>query len=681
MAKRYLITATAAITGLTLILFLVPVGRSLRAVQSDGWIFLGGPTAPGGTVDAIAVAPSAPDRLYTLVWHHAGERLFRSDDAALTWQQVYTFTAAVDALAVDPTDRATVYAGAPDGLLRSRDGGLSWTQVYTVGAAFAVASPTLLYAGGQIAGPDDVCYIGYFGVARSDDGGTTWRMTSIGCATDLTVITVHPQNPDIIYVGGSDWTERVWLLLRSTDGGVTWTSLPALPPWIEGAIAVYGLILDPRQPEHLFASDDHGLLRSTDGGDTWERLDWQRQALPSEPFRLAVDTNGTVYAVRAYAPEGTPIYRSDDGGETWWVSLAHLPRGANALVADPLHPETLYAGLSEYGVFQSSNGGGAWQERNVGIRSLVSVSTLSVAFSNPNLVYAGADKPRGGLFRSTDGGLTWMRVITDTPILAVAVNPVTPTIAYAGGLTGLHKTRDGGHTWALISTDLATYALASSPGDPSVLYAGGKLRYMGTPEQQGLVIRFRLKDGYVHEIYWAKLPALEIEALAVHPLTSTLVYAGGTDPRKYGVVFRSQDSGDTWQEVLSGVLQAVNVLVMDERRPDVIYAGTSHQGVYRSLDGGDTWERWSAGLGGSKPSRIYALAADALGIPYAGTRDGVYRWEAGQAAWVPFGLQGQPVRALAVGDGLTRMLLAGTDVGVWRRMLPLWRVWLPLVQR
>lgn len=661
---------------ISLTLFLI--SGAFLAIRSDaqigaeeGWTFLDGPTAPGGTVDAIAVAPSAPDALYALMRGHAGERLFRSDDAALTWQQAYTFTAAVDAVAVDPVDPATLYAGAPDGLFRSTDGGLSWTQVYTVGAVFAVASPTLLYTGGQIAGPnpDAECYTGYFGVARSDDGGATWRMTPIGCAADLTVIAVHPQNSNIVYAGGSDWTGRVPLLLRSANGGITWTRLPLTTL---GSHSVVELVLDPTQPERLFASDYHGVLRSTDGGDTWERLDRRRQALPAEPFRLAVDANGTVYAVRAYALEGTSVYRSDDGGETWWVSVTQLPRGASALVADPLRPGTLYSGLSEYGVFRSSSGGGAWQERNAGIRSLVSVSALAVAPGNPNLIYAGADKPRGGLFRSTDGGLTWTEVITDTPILATAVNPVTPTIAYAGGIDRLYSTHDG-QRWAWSFPGLRINDIAIASQNPEWVYAGGD------EDRQGYIVR-RTPNTTWYGPQWVKIPVsdtLIVSTVAVHPYDPDLVFAGGRPLSSYGRVYRSRDAGESWQEVLAGIPGDVNALVMHPHRPDIMYASTNSAVIYRSLDWGDTWERWSNRFFNG----LYDLTLDTLGVPYQATGDGVYRWEASQAVWVPFGLQGQWVHALVVSHGPPQVLLAGTDAGVWRRALPLWQVWLPLVRR
>ncbi len=656
-------------------------GASLVAPQGSGWVLLDGPRIPGGIVDAIAVAPSATDTVYALMQGEAGERLFRSWDAALSWQSVYTFSAAVRVLAVDPTDSAVVYAGAPDGLFRSVDGGLSWTRVYTVGSVAAVVSPTLLYAGGQIAPADAGCYTGYWGVARSEDGGLTWRMTFVGCVASLTIVAVHPQDPNIIYVGGSYVEGKFPLLLQSSDGGQTWTSLPL---GMLASVAIYGLVLDPTRPDHLFASDHFGVWRSTDGGDTWQRLDTPPRKLPAEPHRLAVDSNGTTYAVSAYTSSEPPLYRSDDGGESWWVSLARLPGYVDVLVTDPAHPGRLYASPSGFGIFSSLNQGSSWQERNGGIRSPAAVNTWAIATNDPSVVYAGADKPRGGLFQSADGGLTWRQTLTDTPILAVAVAPFTSTIAYAGGPSGLYETLDGGRTWehklhpAHVSP---VRAIAISPVSPTVAYAGGDLDYGGTHRGGFVFKRMPAAEGKMGWKQVNRAPVAFLLSLAADPHNPARVYVGGIGESKYGVVYRSEDSGTTWEEVLHDALWEVNALTLDPKHPHTVYAGTSGEGVYRSLDGGDTWEHWSVGLSGGEALRVYALAVDTLGVPYAATGDGVYRWDAEQTRWMPFGLQAQRTLSLASDQGSPRMLWAGTALGAWRLELPLWRTWLPLIRR
>jgi hypothetical protein len=70
-----------------------------------------------------------------------------------------------------------------------------------------------------------------------------------------------------------------------------------------------------------------------------------------------------------------------------------------------------------------------------------------------------------------------------------------------------------------------------------------------------------------------------------------------------------------------------------------------------------------------------------LGTLYAGTYNGIYRFDATQGQWVPFGLQGRAVWALALEHGAPEILLAGTDMGIWEITLPRWQAWLPIAAR
>jgi hypothetical protein len=67
-----------------------------------------------------------------------------------------------------------------------------------------------------------------------------------------------------------------------------------------------------------------------------------------------------------------------------------------------------------------------------------------------------------------------------------------------------------------------------------------------------------------------------------------------------------------------------------------------------------------------------------LGVPYAGTGDGVYRWDAKQNEWTPFGLQGRRVYAMEITAGNPQILIASTEGSLWRLRLPLvQQLWLP----
>ena len=221
---------------------------------------------------------------------------------------------------------------------------------------------------------------------------------------------------------------------------------------------------------------------------------------------------------------------------------------------------------------------------------------------------------------------------------------------------------------------LSGYALALPLGDPERPYFGGSL------PDQGVVLR---RDP--NRVFWPPRTistTYNILALAIDPRNPATVYAGGSGLTKSAVLYRSDDFGVTWQwKDWGGPLIAANALAVDPRRTNVIYAsGVEIDGVFRSDDRGEHWQPFSAGLSTAYQG-ANALVVDELGTPYAARDDGVYRWDADQGQWVPFGLQGRAVSSLAIEHGSPELLLAGTDMGVWKLELDRWSAWLPIVGR
>jgi photosystem II stability/assembly factor-like uncharacterized protein len=386
-----------------------------------------------------------------------------------------------------------------------------------------------------------------------------------------------------------------------------------------------------------------------------------------------MDAAGTLTAAGAEA--AGVIYRSDDAGETWWASLAELPRGANDLTADPQRPGVLWAGLADYGLYRTTNGGGSWAEENTGIRTVLAVRSLATVAAGP--MYTGAADGRGGLFRSDDG-LTWTAVISDTPIRAVAVHPRTPISAYAGGPQGVYELAWNG-AWRWMSNAIAVHAVAVAGSDPQRAYAAGER------DHSAWLLR-RTVTAPWEWISWQPVPvsdAVAALAVAIHPQDADLVFVGGitTDSGgKTGAVYRSDDAGEHWRQVLGGLPMQVGALVIDERYPEVVYAGTGTHGVYRTTDGGETWMPWATGLRGPPASFVYAVVLDSLGIVYAGTMDGIYCRADPARPWTPCGFQSRRIRALASRRNATQVLFVGADDGVWRQEWPVWTYWLPLAR-
>ena len=127
----------------------------------------------------------------------------------------------VHAVAVDPSDPLTVYAGTEGGVFRSRDGGKTWRQAGLVGEIVRVlmvasASPSVVYAGV------------YFnkGVVRSTDGGATWSLSGLD-GLNVVAFAVSPDTPSTVYASyyESPFGDGPGGLARSQDSGVSWTTL------------------------------------------------------------------------------------------------------------------------------------------------------------------------------------------------------------------------------------------------------------------------------------------------------------------------------------------------------------------------------------------------------------------------------------------------------------------------
>ncbi len=643
------------------------VGDSSSPSSAFAWIPLTGATVPGGTVDAIAVAPSGPDRLYSLLAGPQGERLYRSDNAALNWQAVYTFTAAVTQLAVDPTFTSTVYAGAPDGLFRSIDDGLHWTQVYTLGQQIVVVSPTLLYVGGPIGPQGPGCPGGQLGVAGSSDGGVSWHLHAIACGLTLTGLAASATRPDVVFASHyySPTVER------SDDGGQTWHGV------LSGGDDKFGyvtsLLLDSADPARVYAADIYGVLVSPAEGQTWQRS----LNVPCCSGALLAVSGGRVYAMPGLK-SGPPytVYRSDDGGQTWWSALQQLPAAPNVLVADPIDAERLYASPWQYGIFNSTTGGGSWAETNNGIQTPAPIPALDIS-SHGDVIYAAVGKPRGGMYHTNNGGMTWTLALTGTAPVAVAVDPINPDRAFAAPGTGVIETQDG-QTWLPEVTkpipDVQVDAIAISAMDPEHPHFGG------TIPRQGVVLE-REPD----QIFWpvrSLTDTWNVRALAIDPNNPATLYAGTDGGVKYASFFRSADHGVTWQwKDWGGPYAGVNAMALDTVQTGIIYASASdEEGVFRSDDHGDHWHAFTNGLPTASPS-AFALVVDELGTPYAATYNGVYRWDLAQGQWWPFGLQGRWVWSLVIAHGAPEIMLAGTDMGIYEIGLPRWQAWLPIAAR
>ena len=200
------------------------------------------------------------------------------------------------------------------------------------------------------------------------------------------------------------------------------------------------------------------------------------------------------------------------------------------------------------------------------------VNDLAIHPRTPKTVYAGtgfqsADSG-GGVFKSTDGGLSWRAVNAGlglNPVAALVIDRQNPATLYAGTVGyGVFKSTDGGRRWRAVNAGMAqeyVQALAIDPQRPTTVYAGTYGKYNGVFKSTDSGRRWRAVN--------TGLPAehpndRQMRALAIDPQRPTTVYAGDNDG-----VFKSTDGGRRWRAANTDlVATAVTALAIDPRKPD-----------------------------------------------------------------------------------------------------------------
>ncbi|HUL47513.1 MAG TPA: hypothetical protein VLV25_10485 [Steroidobacteraceae bacterium] len=303
-----------------------------------------------------------------------------------------------------------------------------------------------------------------------------WR--SIGPFRGGRVLTVAgvPGEPDHFYFGavnGGVWETR--------DAGRTWAPIfDSAPVGSIGALAVApsdSHVIYVGSGEADMRSDiaqGAGLYRSRDAGRSWQAIGLEDS---QQIGRILVDpANPDVVLVAAlghpYGANGMRgVFRSTDGGASWQRTLfKNADTGAIDLAFEPGDARVVYASLWQTrrppwnvyppssgpggGLYKSQDGGRSWVElAGHGLPAEPGRIGIGVAPSRPQRVYALIDASAGGLYRSDDAGANWTRVSADARIWkrgwyfgGVTVDPTDPDVVYVCN-TSVHRSTDGGRTF------------------------------------------------------------------------------------------------------------------------------------------------------------------------------------------------------------------------------------------
>ena len=498
------------------------------------------------SISKMLMHPSDPETILAV----SKNGIYKTTNGGNTWQ--IKQNGIFRDIEVDPINPNTWYSTETQiGIYKSTDSGNTWVKLTTglpesgftrIGIAICKTYPNIIFA--VYVKPDN----GFFGLYRTNDGGATWTICSaspnlLGWDVygndsggqgwyDLT-IGVHPNNPDIVYIGGVNF----W---KSIDGGITWKISAhwygaRRTPYIHAD--QHDFIFHPQDPNIIYSGNDGGLFKSSDNGTTW--IDRSNGLAIHQVYRMGVAKQNANMIILGTQDNGTDLYNN--------------------------------------GKWQNINGGD-------GMECIIDPVLNNIMYSS---VYYGT------FYKSVNTGYTWNVLTGDfrgkgawiTPFL---MHPKNPDILYVA-TTKIFKSINKGETWTALSTDLTPAksefnSMAISPSNPNYIYVATRARLFSTSD-----------DGANWKEVHMNINPAYITSLTVHPLKPQTVFI--TIGRYYAgeKVYQSDNGGETWTNI-SGNLPNIpaNCLILDPVSLG-IYVGTD-LGVFYTYSSSIYWQSFDTGL-------------------------------------------------------------------------------------
>ncbi len=507
-----------------------------------------------------------------------------------------------------------------------------------------------------------------------------WR--SIGPYVGGRVVTVAgvADHPHLFYagaVGGGVW--------KSTNDGISWKNITdgklKCPSASIGAIAVA-----PSDPSVIYigtGEDDiradmipgDGMFKSTDGGKTWHR-DGLRDTHSMSVIVVDPKNPDVVYAAsmgHVFVPgPHRGVFKSTDGGKTWKkILFVNNKTGAIDLVMDPNHPNVLYATMWQAqrmpwglisggpgsGIYKSTDGGAHWTNisHHPGLpKGVLGRMGVTIAASQPNIVYAIIQARNGGVFRSDDGGKTWKQVNNKMAFrqrgfyyMTIYADPKDPNTIYVPEVDALWVSHNAGKYFTKLHTphgdnhvlwinpDHTNILLEGNDGGVTVSIDSGKSWSSEHNQPTGQFYHVNLDHRFPFHIYgaqqdegstegpsasrdgriplsaWHNVAYGESTFVVPQPDKPSITYGSG-----YYSIFLKYDrktaqfqSVSPWPLYRSGASSAelkyrfgwTHPILFSPSNPKQLFIGAQY--VFRSDDYGATWKKISPDLTRNEPSK------------------------------------------------------------------------------
>jgi photosystem II stability/assembly factor-like uncharacterized protein len=466
------------------------------------------------------------------------------------------------------------------------------------------------------------------GVWRTQDGGSNWKNISDGFfGGSIGAVALAPSDESVMYVGEGEGTMRgnvsegfgMW---KSENGGRSWK-----PIGLTDTRHIVKIVVHPKDPNtvwvaasgHLFGpSEQRGVYKTTDGGKTWRRVLYSGNAqagaadLCMEPGNPNVLYAATWNVIRRAhnlesGGEGSGVWKSTDGGETWTNLMAKkgLPQkeviGICGVTVSPVNPDKVWAIIEckSGGLYRSDDGGETWSKQSTDQEIRQRAWYYSKIFAdtkNENTVYA----LNVGMWRSRDGGKTFQPIRTPHgDHHDLWIDPEDSQRMIVGDDGGGQVSFDAGANWSTYENQPTSqiYRVSTDSHFP--------YRILGAQQDNSTIrILSRTYGNAITAQDWMPTAGSESGYVVADPLNDDIVYGGN-----YGGYLSRYDhkSGENravsvWADnplgggadVMKYRFQWNFPIFFSPHNPKRLYACGNH--LFVSENEGQSWERISPDL-------------------------------------------------------------------------------------
>ncbi|HLV96194.1 MAG TPA: hypothetical protein VKS44_13460 [Candidatus Acidoferrales bacterium] len=474
------------------------------------------------------------------------------------------------------------------------------------------------------------------GVWKSMNGGTTFKpIFDKEGSQSIGAIAIDPSSPKTIWVGtGESWTRNSVSIgdgiYKSTDGGDSWTNMG-----LKDSERIAKILIDPKDGNTVYAcvpgklwsdSDDRGVYKTNDGGKSWTKILKGSNAStgcsmmsmnsrdPKTIFAGMWDFRRKGWTFRsggenATAPSGSGLFMSADSGASWTdldeksaKGLPPKPWGRIAVTIAPSNPDVVFALIESpnSALYRSGDGGKTWERRDASQMMIwrpFYFANLIVDPKDENKIY----KPDGGLILSTDGGRSFGGISGGAhgDFHDVWIDPENTNHVITTDDGGVWYSYDSGNNWWKANNLPISqfYHVSVDMDDPYHVFGGlqDNSVWIGDSAYPGGITNSRWTNLYGGDGFWAFSDPTD-------PNYAYVESQGGEIARvnRVTMALRSIKPQPKYGE---GKLRFNwnTPIHMSPNEPGTIYIGA--QFLFRSRDHGQTWDRISPDLTTNDPEK------------------------------------------------------------------------------